>query len=299
MFSDRLLAPTALLLTMLFWGSQGAIVRSLAQALPPEDTLALRYAFITVILACALGLAGEWRIRREDWLRLAAAGLIGMAGYNISFNYGLAQVEAGIAGIIGATGPLIIALGAWLLLSERPSSGFYAGLALAFAGAGVLFWDDLARVGGTGIAGSGAALVFVSCICWSAYTLMCRPLFTRYSPFTVTAWTMIIATLPIMIDASAPPWRTAQILNARQWIELLYLVLGTGILGTLLWNYGTARLGSAAAGAFLYLIPVIAVAAGAVILGEAVTAAVVAGGALTLAGVAIAQFGPVRQTERA
>ena len=43
-------------------------------------------------------------------------------------------------------------------------------------------------------------------------------------------------------------------------------------------------------GAFLYLVPVIAVIAGAIVLEEEITGSVVAGGAMILAGVAIAEF---------
>jgi drug/metabolite transporter (DMT)-like permease len=92
--------------------------------------------------------------------------------------------------------------------------------------------------------------------------------------------------------ASEPVPVLAQRLDARQWFEVVYLVLAAGIGGTMLWNYGTKHLSSTAAGTFLYLIPVVAVAAGALVLGEAVTVNIIAGGALMLTGVAIAQFGP-------
>lgn len=66
----------------------------------------------------------------------------------------------------------------------------------------------------------------------------------------------------------------ALLVTMRQWFEIAYLVIPSGIVGTLLWNYGSQHLPGAATGAFLYFIPV-----------------VVFCGALMLAGVAIAQFG--------
>ena len=51
------------------------------------------------------------------------------------------------------------------------------------------------------------------------------------------------------------------------------------------------RLPGAAVGSFLYLLPVIAVAAGYLILGEPITPWLVVGGAIMLAGVALAQSG--------
>lgn len=52
---------------------------------------------------------------------------------------------------------------------------------------------------------------------------------------------------------------------------MLYLVVLSTFLSTLAWNYGAARLSASAGGAFLYLVPIIAVAAGAIWFGEAVT----------------------------
>ena len=58
------------------------------------------------------------------------------------------------------------------------------------------------------------------------------------------------------------------------------------------WNYGASRLSAAAGGAFLYLVPVIAVVAAAIAFEELVTAEIVPGGFLILLGVAVAQSGP-------
>jgi len=286
------IAIFALLATMLFWGSAGVFVRSLALSITPENSLAIRYALLTIINIAGLLIAGDWRIARADIPRFLFAGLIGMAGYNLFFNYGLAEVEAGIAGIMAATGPLIIALGAWLVAGERLTIHFLIGVALALLGVLALFWNDLVAATGSGISLYGTMLVFLSVICWAIYTIACRPLFARYSAFAVTAWTMIIAAPPIVLNASQPLLTAMHGLDSRQWAELIYLIFANGLLATVLWNYGNAKLGNAHAGAFLYLIPVIAVASGALILGEKITPATILGGILTLAGVAIAQLGP-------
>lgn len=292
-------APVALLLTMLFWGTSGTFVRSLALAIEPENSLAIRYALLTIINVAGLIIAGDWRIERPDIPRFLFAGLIGMAGYNLFFNYGLAEVEAGVAGVLAATGPLVIALGAWLVWRERLTVHFLIGVGLALLGALALFWNGLVAATGSGISLYGTLLVLLSVVCWATYTIACRPLFARYSAFTVTAWTMIIAAPPIVLNASEPLLAVAAHLDARQLAELIYLTFANGLLATCLWNYGNARLGNAHAGAFLYLIPVTAVASGAVFLGETVTPAIILGGLLTLAGVAIAQIGPTLRARRA
>jgi O-acetylserine/cysteine efflux transporter len=94
----------------------------------------------------------------------------------------------------------------------------------------------------------------------------------------------------ILADASTAAALVS--MNGRQWAELLFLAAISTVIATLTWNYSVARLPSATTGVFLYLIPVIALAAGAVLLDENVTVTMLLGGLLIILGVAVAQFGP-------
>jgi drug/metabolite transporter (DMT)-like permease len=281
----------ALLAAMLIWGSAAVFLRSLALSATPENSLALRYVFLAVICAVALAVLGTWRIPRADWFRFALAGVIGMAGYNWFSTLGFARVPAGLGTIITMFEPLMIAFLAWAMLKETLSRSIFAGLAVSLLGAVVLFWPDIVSTQASTTSWRGVTELLICCICWALYTIFTKPLLERHAPFTVVAVTMVIAA-PFMIwPASEPLLPLAASLNARQWFELLFLVVASGLLGTLFWNYGSKHLPGAATGAFLYLIPVVAVIAGALILDEAITIWIVTGGALMLAGVAIAQFG--------
>jgi drug/metabolite transporter (DMT)-like permease len=78
----------------------------------------------------------------------------------------------------------------------------------------------------------------------------------------------------------------------------LALVLYLGVVCTLLgyvgWNVGLRGLGPTRAVSYAYGIPPLAVLVGALTLDEPVTAWLVAGGALVVAGVALAQRAPSR-----
>jgi drug/metabolite transporter (DMT)-like permease len=289
--SSKFLPIAALLVTMLIWGSSAVFLRTTALALAPENSLALRYAALAVINVAGLLILGTWRIPRSDWVRFLATGIIGMAGYNWFVNQGFALVPAGIGTIITMIEPIMIAFLAWLLLREALPRAIYAGLGVSFAGAVVLFWPDIADASAAPISLTGVGALLVCCLCWALYTILAKPLLDRYDPFTVTAVTMIIAAPLLIAPASEPLGALAARLDTRQWLEMAYLVIPNGVLGTLLWNYGSKQLPGAMTGAFLYLIPVVAVICGALILDEAITVWVLAGGALMLAGVAIAQFG--------
>jgi drug/metabolite transporter (DMT)-like permease len=291
-YSSKQLAILALLATMIFWGSAAVFMRTLALSLSPENSLALRYVFITAINVAVLLALGTWRIPRADWGRFLVAGLAGMGGYNWFVNEGFALVPAGLGTIITMVEPFMIAVLAWALLSERLSRFVWLGIVIASIGAIVLFWDDLTSATGSTVSVRGIIYLLFCCLCWAIYTIAAKPLLQTYDSLTVTALTMTIAA-PFMIAlASEPLLQLAQRLDLRQWAELVYLIGPSGLIGTLLWNYGSKNLTGAATGMFLYLIPVVAVACGALILAEPVTVNIVLGGLLMLAGVAVVQFGP-------
>jgi drug/metabolite transporter (DMT)-like permease len=276
---------------MIIWGSAAVFLRTLALSLSPENSLALRYVLLTAINVTGLLILGTWRIPRADWGRFFLTGLVGMGGYNWFVNAGFALVPAGLGTIITMVEPFMIAVLAWFLLKERLTTFLWAGVAISMLGAIVLFWKDIAGTATQPVSTLGVSYLMLCCIAWAIYTVLAKPLLDRYDSFTVTAVTMTIAAPPLIGAASEPLLDLARSLDGRQWAELMYLVIPNGILGTMLWNYGTKHLGGASTGAFLYLIPVVAVICGSLILAEPITAQIVMGGALILAGVALAQFG--------
>ena len=285
-------AVAALLLTMLFWGSSAVFMRSLALSLTPQDSLAMRYTLLTAINIGGLVWFGTWRIPMADWGRFLFTGVFGMAGYNWFVNAGYELVPAGVGTLITTIEPLMIAVLAAVVLGEKLNRYIFLGVALAIIGAVVLFWQDLTATAPSTVPPRGVIYLVLCCVGWAVYTVAAKPLLERHDSFTVTAVTMLVAA-PILIGAASEPVPVlAAKLDLGQWAEVVYLVLAAGIGGTMMWNYGTRHLSSAAAATFLYLIPVVAVVSGATILGEQVTAFIMAGGLLMLAGVAAAQFGP-------
>jgi drug/metabolite transporter (DMT)-like permease len=292
MISIRTRAILALILTMVLWGSAAVFMRTLALSLSPENSLAVRYVLLSVINVAGLWWLGTWRIPKADWPRFLVAGIVGMAGYNWFVNLGFELVPAGVGTLVTMVEPLMIAILAAMLLGEKLTVYVFLGVAMAIAGSIVLFWPDITQTSPESVSLLGIVYLLICCVGWAVYTIVSKPLLDRYDSFTVTAMTMLIAA-PIMIGAASEPLPVLMAkLDLRQWFEVIYLVIAAGVGGTMLWNYGTKHLSGTAAGTFLYLIPVVAVAAGALVLDEAVTIWIIAGGTLMLLGVAAAQFGP-------
>jgi drug/metabolite transporter (DMT)-like permease len=81
-------------------------------------------------------------------------------------------------------------------------------------------------------------------------------------------------------------------MTSRQWLEVLFLTTCSTFIAVFAWNYASAKLPATTLGAFYYLVPVIAVLAGVLILGETLSWQTIVGGFCIILGVAIAEFGP-------
>jgi drug/metabolite transporter (DMT)-like permease len=100
--------------------------------------------------------------------------------------------------------------------------------------------------------------------------------------------------LPVTIAGTLPGAGLAH-LGPAAWAELAFLAIGSTAAGMLLWNLAVLAGGLSRVSLLLYLEPAVSVLGAAVFLGERVTAAMAAGGALILAGVAVASTAQPRQ----
>ena len=278
----------ALLAAVFLWGTSAVFLRTTALSLAPENALWLRYIVLVPLLAGGLFFSGQWHIAKAHWPRLAVTslGMLGSAWFTIQ---GFARVAAGLGTVIQMVEPIIIALLAALLISETLTRRLWAGLAIAIVGGVVIFWPDLNAAAQQPLNGWGVVALLCASTSWAAYTIGAKPLLTAYSGFTVTAWSTLIAASVIFLLASKPYSELLLHTPASSWLEILYLAVFNSILGNVLWTFGTQHLAGAAVGSFLYLLPLFAILAGYLWLGEAITPSLIIGGLIVLAGVALAQ----------
>ncbi len=293
--SVRTRAALALLAAMFFWGTSAVFLRTTALTLSPENALALRYIILVLMFGIGLAVTGLWRVARADVPRLMMVALAGLFGSSWFTMQGFARIAAGLGTVVQMAEPIIIAILAFVLIREPLSRRVWMGLVIAVAGGAVLFWPDLSAAAAQPVDPWGVAALLVASTCFAIYTIGAKPLLARYSSFTVTAWSTLIAAPLVLFMASRPYGELLTTTPAASWLEILYLAVVNSILGNVLWTYGTRHLTGASAGAFLYLMPVFAILAGFLWLDEPITLYLVAGGLIILTGVALAQSGSRRR----
>lgn len=127
-------------------------------------------------------------------------------------------------------------------------------------------------------------------MCWCSYAVLSLPLLRRYSPLVVAAYTMLfggLGALPFALPGFvSAEWSEASV---GAWEAVAYSTLLVAAFGFWAWQRGVSQVGANRVLVYQYLITLVGVSAGVVLLGEALTANKVLGGAVILLGVYLAR----------
>ena len=275
---------------VLIWGSAFNAARVVVLEWPPFWALALRFA-ITAPLLLALALATGARMpARGDRGRVALMGLLGTGGYLAFSWWAMALIPSGLVALVTATTPLVVALGEAVLFGRRPSALAWAGLGLGWAGVAVLGGARLAgHVGGPQGAAEalGVALALLGAVSQAAGLLAFAPARGRVDLWSATAGQSLVSAALLLVLALALEGAPPGTGSPRLWLGLAYSVTVVGIGGYALLFTMLRRFPPSTAAALQLLAPPVAAVIGWAALGEVLGWADLAGGALTLAGLAL------------
>lgn len=224
------------------------------------------------------------RLTGREWLLLVGMAVTGVLGFNSLLYTGLKLTTALNAALINGSAPLIITVLAVLLLAERPTPRFWAGVAVSTLGLGIVItkgdWATLAALR----LNWGDALVLVAVVAWGLYSVWGRVLMRQHATVPVTALSIWLA-LPMLWPLAG--WEIATQPMRWSWpvtLAALYIGVGPAFVAYWAWNEGVRLLGPARATLFYNMSPVYVAALSLLILGEPLTAPQLIGGALVLGG---------------
>lgn len=268
------------------WGSTWVLMRAAIANLhlSPEGMAVGRHLVASLVFAACLPFRRPPPLVAGELPRLAWAGAIGIAFYNLLTGWGQRSVGAGLAAVIIQTAPVWTALGAWWCFRERAGRGVWLGMAAAIAGVALI------GLGSGPVAGSPGdfAMLVAAALAFTGYNLWMRPVAPRIGGWWATAWAVWIGTLCLL------PWTGCMIEDLRRqpWTALAvwsFLGVFATAAAYAMWTALAAAVPLARASLFLYLIPVLALAEGWAILGENPGITGLAGAACILGGVVLAQ----------
>jgi len=251
----------------------------------------LRYAIAGAVLWPWVLLRGHGlpRLDARGWWLLALQAFFGLFCFNVLMLEGLKLTSAVEAGIITCTLPATLALLARPVLGER--LGGRDWLAVLLASLGLLALQVEVEGGGNG-SPIGNAFVYGAVVSEALFTLFARKVGDRIDPVAMTAWTNLLGLamfLPFAATelgevawAAAPAWA---------WALLLGYALLASVLSFVLWYRGVRRVPAAVAGVFTGIMPIAAVLAATLALGERFGWGHALGLAILLASLGMATLG--------
>lgn len=266
------------------WGSSFLFMLLGAAEFGPWATAGLRVAVASAALLPVLVAAGHWPTLRRHARAILLIGLVNSAIPFALYAYALLTISTGISAILNATTPLFGALVAWAWLKDAPGRSRAVGLAIGFAGVVLLSWPKADfSTGGTGwavLACLGAALSYgVAASCTKRYL-------TGVHPLATATGSQIGATLGLALPTL---WFwPGQNPGLLAWGSMVAVGVLCTALAYILYFRLIEKAGPSKTLTVTFLIPVFAIGYGAVLLGEPITGPMVAGGAVILAGVALA-----------
>jgi drug/metabolite transporter (DMT)-like permease len=282
----------AALVLILVWGSNFTVQKAIFAALSPGGFLFARYLIMPVAAAALLCWRHRLRwppVTRGDLLSLLKLGLAGHLVHVGLVTYGIHWSTAFSSSLILACGPVFTLLILRWYGLEQLTRAQVAGVAVACLGV-LVFLSDKLLVGRWQAGGGDLVLLFAASF-FSYYTVAAKPLIERLGGVTVMTYAVLLGSGPVvLVNLPAGLGVDWGAIKPAIWAGLFYAVMISAFLGWLVWGWVNAVRGVARSAPLMYLMPPVAGLVAWLVTGERYTAIKLGGAALTLAGVALAQF---------
>lgn len=282
----------ALSAAMLLWSSSFIALKTVFAVFDPLFVLFCRMVIASVCMLPFLLRRGQrWRYQRGDWRWLLLMALCEPCLYFLFEAQALLYTSASQAGMITATLPLLVAVGAHTVLRERQPLAVWLGLALSLAGVLVLTGGSEAQAGAPNPV-LGNVLEFLAMLCATGYVLIAKKLSSRYSALTLTATQTLMGSVWFGAALLSPwgSWPQHFPLSASLWVLYLGVCITLGAYGMYTWAVGKVPV--ALAGAFINLIPLFTLFLAWLMLGETLNPLQSLACIMVLAGVLCSQWRP-------
>jgi drug/metabolite transporter (DMT)-like permease len=283
------LADGVMLAVALLWASNNVITKAaLDRGLEPLIYIVLRFALVAVLLFPYLWLRQvPLRVQRADVPRFVVSGLCGFALYNMLYVVGLSHTSAFSAAILVSLAPIFILMLSAVFGLETVRRLQWVGVALSFLGVGIFVGDKLLA----GEPAIGDLLNVIAALCFAVYGLTTRPLVLRYGPETTTAWAVLVGLVAVVpFTAGAIRDEHWGRLSGFEWFSIAFAAIVSVMLGYSLWGWAISRAGAGRSVPYLFLIPVFTGIFSVAFRGDHLGAPQLVGGAIALAGVAMARM---------
>lgn len=254
-------------------------------------------AFIGLTTFVLVVRPGSLRLRPGEWWRLAIFGVVGVAWVQLFYFLAIDRLPVGIALLIQYIGPVLVAIWAGTVGGRHVGRRIWLALALSLTGLTLMV--QLWR--GVTLDGLGVTFALIAAVVFAAYLLLAEREVQQRDAIPLLAWGFFFATLFWTIVQpwwSFPAAATARTVTLQGHLASYHLPVWALVLWVILFGsavpfaliVGALRhISATRVGITAMLEPVVATIAAWVWLEESLSAVQLAGAAVVLCGIGIAQ----------
>jgi drug/metabolite transporter (DMT)-like permease len=285
------LVAAALTVVYVVWGSTYLGIRVVVEEAPPFLGMGSRFFAAGILLGLLVAARGglrRLRVTRREFLGCATVGLLLPVLGNGLVSVGEDQgARSGVTALLIASAPLVIAV-LRFASGDRPRPLSVFGLLLGFVGLAFLVLVGRHTGGDDRLPVGAALIVLFASTCWAFGSWVQPRLALPQDAFVMTVHEMWTGGLVMLVVGTIGGERLdLAAYSGKTYLAWGYLVVFGSMVAfsAYVWLLGNAPISLVAT--YAYVNPVVAVALGALILDEPITRAVLVGGAVIVAAVAI------------
>jgi drug/metabolite transporter (DMT)-like permease len=270
------------------WGVSFVATKIALREMSPVALVWSRFGLGILVLGVFVVARRQLRpVSRRDLGYFLLLGFLAITFHQWLQSNGLLTSQATTTGWIVATSPLFIAILGRLFLRERLGVAGIAGILLAAFGVLLIVakgdWHAIA-IGWSGTPGD--TLIMASALNWAVVTVLSRHGLDRHPAALMMFYMMLLGwLLTTGLFAYEDGFRGIGPLSPSGTLALLFLGFVCSGVAYVFWYDALERVPASRVGAFLYLEPLVTVAAAAALLGEPISAGTMIGGATILLGI--------------
>ncbi|MEM7226828.1 MAG: EamA family transporter [Pseudomonadota bacterium] len=262
----------------LVWGMGIVFAKAALEFFPPILLMAFRFTVAALVLV--------WFVK-PPWHLMGKIFLIALISAAMQYGFtftGLKYLDASTTVLVVQLEVPVLVLLSALILKEPLSLRKVLGILLAFGGVALIAGEP--RLHG---AYWPFAMVIIGVLFWAFGQIMVRRL-GEVGGFTLTAWVAVFATPQLFVASWLVESDQIRLILEASWLiwtTVVYLGLVMTVIGYGIWYHLLGKYPVNRSAPFLLLIPVFSILGSVLFLGESLTATLIAGGLVIVAGVAI------------
>ncbi|MBI2689297.1 MAG: DMT family transporter [Acidobacteria bacterium] len=274
----------------MFWGGNFVFSKIALREMPGALVAGMRTIIASALLmAFYRGRRSEGRpaLRREEYPRLFLIGVCGIAINQMCFLVGLSLTSASHASLVIGLTPFMVLFLALFRRHEAFTFNRAFGLGVAVCGMLLLQKPSTSAQSASLL---GDLLILGAGLSFAVYTVFGKELAAEHGGIAVIAVSYAAGGLILlpMTLYFASRFDFSHV-SAGAWWAFAYMTVVSSVLCYIGWAYALKRLSASRLSAFSYLQPLVATLLALPMLGEPITATLVSGGGLIMAGVFLSE----------